>query len=227
MTVTANEEITQGANQRASLPTLAFVTPALYTTSTEQQLQVDMVRSLYPHTQHSFMQLLKKLRQTTKPVPVDSLDDLAPLDELDSLLTQTKDSSCNEQSDTGKTILLAEDNPFNQKLIVKQLARLQLNCDIASNGQEALDKFKNNDYSLLLTDCHMPEMDGYELTKHIRELEQQQQRTAIPIVAVTGAAMKGDKENCIDSGMNDYVSKPVRLMELKDTLYKWLNTEGY
>ena len=225
MTVTANEEITQGANQPVSLPTLAFVTPALHTTSTEQQLQVDMVRSLYPHTQHSFMQLLKKLRQTTKPVPVDSLDDLTPLDELDSLLTQTKDSNCNEQSDAGKTILLAEDNPFNQKLIVKQLARLQLNCDIASNGQEALDKFKNNDYSLLLTDCHMPEMDGYELTKHIRELEQQQQRTAIPIVAVTGAAMKGDKENCIDSGMNDYVSKPVRLMELKDTLYKWLNTE--
>ncbi|MDP4984488.1 ATP-binding protein [Pseudoalteromonas tunicata] len=129
------------------------------------------------------------------------------------------------QQDTSNTlksgILLVEDNVVNQKLIVKQLQRLGYQCEIASNGNEGFESWQKETYKLILTDCHMPELDGYNMTKKIRESESERQIVRIPIIAVTGAAMKGDEEYCFSFGMDDFVSKPIKLDNLKRILDRW------
>ncbi|CAM4207896.1 PAS domain-containing hybrid sensor histidine kinase/response regulator [Pseudoalteromonas byunsanensis] len=118
-------------------------------------------------------------------------------------------------------ILIVEDNEFNQKLMVKQLSRLGYQCELASDGLQGLKMWKNGDYALVLTDCHMPRMDGFELTKKIRSDENKNAQSPIPIIAVTGAAMKGDQEFCLSVGMSDFISKPVTLDKFKNTIEKW------
>jgi len=118
-------------------------------------------------------------------------------------------------------ILVVEDNIFNQTLIKKQLENLGYCCDLAINGKEGLAKWSNNQYRLILTDCHMPEMDGYQMSKEIRQIEKGKGTNKIPVIAVTGAAMKGDDKRCYDAGMNDFVSKPIKLEKLKQVLDKW------
>ncbi len=120
----------------------------------------------------------------------------------------------------GRLILVAEDNEINQKVIRQQLALLGQTADIAGNGREALDLWQSGDYTILITDLHMPEMDGYELTAAIRAGETGTARA--PIVAFTADATKGEAEHCRASGMDDYLSKPVQLANLKAMLEKWL-----
>ncbi|MCP5242085.1 MAG: response regulator, partial [Burkholderiales bacterium] len=123
----------------------------------------------------------------------------------------------------GKLILVAEDNEINQKVIKQQLILLGYAADIANDGREALGRWENTDYGLLLTDLHMPEMDGFELTQTVREMESGMKHT--PIVALTANALKGEKEHCLDAGMDDYLSKPVQLEDLRITLEKYLPVE--
>lgn len=120
----------------------------------------------------------------------------------------------------GKLILVAEDNEINQKVIRQQLALLGYALDVASNGREALQRWQSGDYALILTDLHMPEMDGYQLTQSIRAGDTDKHR--IPIIALTANALKGEAERCRVLGMNDYLSKPVQLEQLKAMLGKWL-----
>ena len=120
----------------------------------------------------------------------------------------------------GVLILVAEDNEINQKVIMQQLNLLGYAADIANDGREALWRWKNSDYGLLLTDLHMPEIDGFELTKNIRQLEAGKKH--LPIVALTANALKGEREHCLESGMDDYLSKPVQLEDLRETLEKYL-----
>jgi CheY-like chemotaxis protein/HPt (histidine-containing phosphotransfer) domain-containing protein len=115
---------------------------------------------------------------------------------------------------------VAEDNETNQKVILRQLALLGFAADVADDGCQALERWQSGDYALLLTDLHMPEMDGYELTTVIRAEEKSSRR--IPIVALTANALKGEAEHCRAVGMDDYLSKPVRLVQLKAMLEKWL-----
>ena len=117
-------------------------------------------------------------------------------------------------------ILVAEDNDINRRVIERQLALLGLECDMADNGYAALERWRQGHYSLLLTDLHMPEMDGYELTARIRAEEPAGQR--IPIVAVTANAMRGEARRCIDAGMDDFVTKPVQVDVLRRVLARWL-----
>jgi len=119
-------------------------------------------------------------------------------------------------------ILLVEDNIVNQKVAVRMLKKLGYTCDIANNGQEALDAFLNNDYDLIFMDCQMPIIDGFEATKKIREQESGK-KSHIPIVAMTANAMKGDREKCIQSGMDDYVSKPVSKDLINELIEKFKN----
>ncbi|MDO8707032.1 MAG: ATP-binding protein, partial [Sulfuricaulis sp.] len=120
----------------------------------------------------------------------------------------------------GRLILIAEDNEINQKVILRQLALLGFAADIADNGSIALERWQSGDYALLLSDLHMPEMDGYELTAAIRAAEQGSRH--IPIVALTANALKGEADHCLAIGMDDYLSKPVQLADLKAMLEKWM-----
>jgi two-component system sensor histidine kinase/response regulator len=130
----------------------------------------------------------------------------------------------------GRLILVAEDNEINQKVILQQLTLLGQTADIASNGREAFELWQSGDYSILLTDLHMPEMDGYELTAAIRAAENAINETGtreankihIPIIAFTANALKGEAEHCRSVGLDDYLSKPVQLVNLKSMLEKWL-----
>ncbi|TMP42613.1 hypothetical protein CWB96_09685 [Pseudoalteromonas citrea] len=127
----------------------------------------------------------------------------------------------NESTQSNATILLVEDNPFNQKLMTKQLTKLGYTCDIAENGELGLSQWQEKSYTLILTDCHMPEMDGYEMTELIRQKEQHLGKAPIPIIAVTGAAMKGDKDYCLSKGMSDFISKPITLDKFKTVIGRW------
>ena len=117
-------------------------------------------------------------------------------------------------------VLLAEDNLVNQKVAMIMLKKLGLDADVVANGLEALDALVGVAYDLVLMDCQMPEMDGFEATHRIRERERGTRR--IPIVAMTANAMVGDREQCLEAGMDDHIPKPVRIEELKRILARWL-----
>ena len=117
-------------------------------------------------------------------------------------------------------ILVAEDNPVNQQLARAMLLRLGYQTDVAGNGQEAVDSVMTVPYDLVLMDCQMPVMDGFEATRIIREREGTSRHTHI--IAVTANAMEGDRERCIAAGMDDYLAKPFRAGDLRRVLAKWL-----
>ncbi len=113
-------------------------------------------------------------------------------------------------------ILLAEDNPVNQKLAVRLLEKQGHTVTLAADGRRAVEAFTSGSFDLILMDVHMPEMDGLEATKQIRKLEKAGPR--IPIIALTALAMAGDRETCLAAGMDGFVSKPIRLNELRTVM---------
>jgi len=125
-----------------------------------------------------------------------------------------------EAERSGQLILLAEDNLTNQDVIGRQLAILGYAVEIADDGQLALERMKSRDYAILLTDCHMPNMDGFELVRTIRAGETEGQR--LPIMAITASVMKEEIDNCFASGMDDYLAKPLEMDKLRDKLRKWM-----
>lgn len=129
-------------------------------------------------------------------------------------------ASCATATTRGRSILIAEDNAMNQKVLRQQLRLLGQSADIAANGREALQLWQAGDYAMLITDLHMPLMDGYELTSTIRAAENGTLRR--PIVAFTANVLKGEAERCLATGMDDYLAKPVQLACLKAMLARWL-----
>jgi signal transduction histidine kinase/CheY-like chemotaxis protein/HPt (histidine-containing phosphotransfer) domain-containing protein len=119
-------------------------------------------------------------------------------------------------------ILIAEDNPTNQIVMKNLMSRLGFCIEMAANGVEAMDMLAKRKYGLLITDCHMPELDGYELTKKIRAMEQAEGRKRLPIVALTGDALAGAAQYCLDVGTDGYLSKPVAIDLLDQAVQKWL-----
>jgi PAS domain S-box-containing protein len=118
-------------------------------------------------------------------------------------------------------VLLVEDNMTNQLVATRMLAKLGYRADTATNGREALDAIAAGSYDAVLMDCQMPEMDGYEATRELRRLEQHA-GGHLPVIAMTAAAMEGDREACLAAGMDDYISKPVRIEAISDALGRWV-----
>ncbi|WP_156509172.1 response regulator, partial [Oleiphilus sp. HI0132] len=121
-------------------------------------------------------------------------------------------------------ILLVEDNEINQLVAKELLSHMGYHIDVAGNGVEALATLNSSDkiYDLVLMDCQMPEMDGYEASKNIREGLGGEAYKNVPILALTANAMKGDREKCLAAGMTDYVSKPIIREDLERTLHKYV-----
>ncbi|RYD30453.1 MAG: response regulator, partial [Verrucomicrobiaceae bacterium] len=115
-------------------------------------------------------------------------------------------------------LLLAEDNPINQKVTLLQLRQLGYEADVASNGNEVLRAIERKPYDIILMDCQMPELDGYEASGRLRDKFSPED---IHIIALTANAMSGDRERCLAAGMNDYVTKPVRAQDLGAALTRW------
>lgn len=128
---------------------------------------------------------------------------------------------------TNARILLAEDHPTNQFLMKRLLSKLGFeNIDCVENGKQALELYDTNNYDLILMDCQMPEMDGYEATGWIRKIQHNGHR--IPIIAMTANAMVGDREKCLKAGMDDYISKPIDATRFTYILSHWLpDTETF
>jgi CheY-like chemotaxis protein/HPt (histidine-containing phosphotransfer) domain-containing protein len=126
-------------------------------------------------------------------------------------------------SDRPRRILVAEDNAMNQKVILRQLMLLGFEADMAGDGREALLRWQRGQYGLLLSDLHMPYMDGFELTKAIRGIEPAG-AARLPIFALTANAMQGEARRCREAGMDGYLSKPLQLGDLKSLLQLWLPT---
>ena len=119
-------------------------------------------------------------------------------------------------------ILLAEDNPVNQKVALAMLKKLGCQTDVVANGLEAVRALENASYDLVLMDCQMPEMDGFEATRAVRQKESAASSPSIPLIAMTASAMQADREKCLLAGMSDFIAKPVQSEELAEMLARWL-----
>ena len=126
--------------------------------------------------------------------------------------TTTKSSACPDNAEKEARplrILMAEDNPVNRKVALSMLKRLGYRADVAENGLEVLQALDEKPYDVVLMDVQMPEMDGLEATRHIRD-----QGLSTRIIAMTAHAMDGDRDECLEAGMNEYISKPINMEEL-------------
>ncbi len=119
----------------------------------------------------------------------------------------------------GARVLLAEDNPINQQVAVELLQAAGVAVEVAGNGQEALNAVQARPYDAVLMDLQMPVMDGLQATRAIRAIDRLRQ---MPIIAMTASVMAGDRERCIEAGMNDHISKPISIEQLMTTLARWL-----
>jgi len=135
----------------------------------------------------------------------------------------TQHSAAEEAAKTRARVLIAEDNLVNQKVAARILKNMGCRVDVVDNGLKAVEALQKTRYDIVFMDCQMPEMDGYQATAEIRRLEENKRRTTI--VALTANAMPGDREKCVNAGMDDYVAKPVKKEQLDRVLTCWVSEE--
>ena len=186
-----------------------------------------------PHPWDSLQDATQELVQNIDPEPIPELiPELIPEQEPVRQQQQVRVSQREQDEQTegeqpGQDeplapirVLVTEDNIVNQKLAVRLLEKMGYQADIAINGKVAVDVLAQQSYDIILMDCQMPEMDGFEATAHIRKSDQQHGRHT-PIIALTAHAIEGDRERCLAAGMDDYVSKPINPGLLKAALARW------
>lgn len=142
-----------------------------------------------------------------------------------ALISQKKVVTALDSNKLQGSVLLAEDNRVNQDMMLEMLRLLGLHCVLAGNGQAAITEYQTDQFDLILMDCQMPVLDGFGATEKIRNIEKNTPDTHIPIVALTANAMEGDRERCLNAGMDDYLSKPVNMKQLLETLSQWIPQE--
>jgi CheY-like chemotaxis protein len=122
-------------------------------------------------------------------------------------------------------VLVVDDHPVNREVLVRQLDLLGMAADAADDGAAAFRAWSRGKYAAVLTDLHMPQMDGYELARCIRDAEAEGRDTRTPLIAVTANALKGEEQRCLAIGMDAYITKPVGMDKLRTTLERWLSVE--
>ncbi|MGX1827891.1 ATP-binding protein [Paenibacillus taichungensis] len=153
-------------------------------------------------------------------LPLGKADHERSPSEADQISSQ-KNQDQNDITDT-VSILLADDNVINRQVVMMQLKKLGITeVDTVPNGEEAVSAFLSKSYSLILMDNMMPIMDGLEATRKIRAMEEDEMRHPTPVIAMTGNVMEGEKDKCIEAGMNDFIGKPFTLEELNNIVQKW------
>ena len=195
-------------NPRLSRPRLALLTCVGPRAHTEESRQAGFDLCLFKPVRelHLFESLAKLVHDS-------------PMAPRKPVATEASGSSTTTLSRRGR-ILIAEDNPTNQRVAALMLRKLGFRPDVVANGKEALEALERIPYDLVLMDCQMPEMDGYEATRHLRRIDGPKAGTKI--VAMTANAIQGDREKCLEAGMDDYIAKPVRTDELTGVLRKYL-----
>lgn len=197
--------------------------------------RIDFARKVraYPFLARTKIVLLRCSREPATDAELSGVDiviakPVAP-DELESrlrtlLAPAAKPTSLPADVRARARILVAEDDKVNQKVALLMLKKLGLRADLAPDGVEAVRRYKDGRYDLILMDCNMPEMDGYQATGEIRRLEGAGPR--VPIIALTANALKSDRKRCLDSGMDAYLTKPVNPDELLSVLSRWLKSDA-
>jgi signal transduction histidine kinase/CheY-like chemotaxis protein/ligand-binding sensor domain-containing protein len=205
---------------RAAEPEIAGISMLAYSSSTVSRTRRYKEAGFdgflpKPFQKHRFLRIIRQLLSKKEAQKVGDLDSEPAKGQSDPVITQ---HSVRDDDKHSVRILLAEDNPVNQKLTRYMLTRAGYQLDIAGNGKLAVDMFRQSPdlYDLIFMDIQMPEMDGYEATKMIRQLKQD-----IPIIAMTAGAIKGDREKCLEAGMDDYISKPVKREDVYRMVKKW------
>jgi CheY-like chemotaxis protein len=160
------------------------------------------------------IRLAKPIRQAALHRAIAGL--LQPREEARPESAARREPEAIEGEGVSARVLLVEDNPVNQMVAQAMLGQLRHEVEVARNGQEALDALGRSKYDVILMDCQMPVMDGFEATRAIRALDGDVNR--IPIVAMTANAMKEDRQRCLDAGMNDYLAKPVSVRDLASVI---------
>ncbi|KFI23000.1 EAL domain-containing protein [Nitrosococcus oceani] len=196
---------------------------------TEDSLIAPVKIILMGHQHHpasSISSLPGVVNYVAKPVQQSSLYNVivSAVKQNGGAVSETLPVAIEETEFSDRRILVVEDNRVNQQVAVGMLERFGCRVEVVSNGQEALDAIANKVYELVLMDCHMPQMDGYEATRRIRVREAGNKQ--VPIIAMTANVRKGDSDKCISAGMNDYLPKPLRLSVLRDKLRHWLGTSS-
>jgi len=166
--------------------------------------------------------LLKPIKQARLIEALTRVMDGVPLPATPATVSKTFAITSLERQEGPNFILLAEDNRVNQKVILLQLKKLGFYADVVNNGAEAVAATESGQYKLVLMDCQMPVMEGYEATQRIREREISGEYDRLQIIALTANAMIGDREKCLAAGMDDYISKPLRIEDLSQAIHRAL-----
>jgi two-component system, sensor histidine kinase and response regulator len=191
--------------------------------------RVLLLQSLHEHREHAAFRMAGLASALVKPVPASQLFDAitGALGRAGGVAEPLRVASRGsawpalERSTAASSapILVVEDNPVNQQVACGWLRKLGYRADVAGNGFEALEALERIPYAAVLMDCQMPEMDGFQATAELRRREG---ATHTPVIAMTANVMRGDRERCLEAGMDDYVPKPVRLEDLDAALRRWL-----
>lgn len=177
------------------------------------------LKPLYPNYLKAALQILWNARKTGEKIPLLTRQQVGSM-----LQGKTTIETINQDMFAGVNVLVVEDMKINLMLITKILEKHGCTVSSAGNGRLGVEAVKSNSYDIVFMDCQMPEMDGFEATKNIRELEGSEKHTVI--VALTADAMTGDREKCLKAGMDDYLNKPIKPEQITKALKKWTQKEA-